>query len=124
MHKAAPAIEAARSVPFVHIVVPPAPAPAPALTAGCARRFVTIVRGAQGGFGARLIGSGGDDAACAARIPAGGRDFSFVAGLKIPVRAGGGAGSVKLGGDRFPTLCALAAQCSIPSRSAIGYRCT
>ncbi|WP_234712085.1 hypothetical protein [Burkholderia pseudomallei] len=97
---------------------------APALTAGCARRFVTIVRGAQGGFGARLIGSGGDDAACAARIPAGGRDFSFVAGLKIPVRAGGGAGSVKLGGDRFPTLCALAAQCSIPSRSAIGYRCT
>lgn len=108
MHKAAPAIEAARSVPFVHIVVPPAPA----LTAGCARRFVTIVRGAQGGFGARLIG------------PAGGRDFSFVAGLKIPVRAGGGAGSVKLGGDRFPTLCALAAQCSIPSRSAIGYRCT
>lgn len=119
MHKAAPAIEAARSVPFVHIIVPPAPA----LTGG-ARRFVTIVRGAQGGCGARLIGSGGDDAACAARIPAGGRDFSFVAGLKIPVRAGGGAGSFKLGDDRFPTLCALAAQCSIPSRSAIGYRCT
>lgn len=98
MHKAAPAIEAARSVPFVHIVVPPALAPA--LTAGCARRFVTIVRGAQGGFGARLIGSGGDDAVCAARIPAGGRDFSFVAGLKIPVRAGGGAapGGVGPGG--------------------------
>lgn len=98
MHKAAPTIEAARSVPFVHIVVPPAPVPA--LTAGCARRFVTIVRGAQGGFGARLIGSGGDDAACAARIPAGGRDFSFVAGLKIPVRAGGGAapGGVGPGG--------------------------
>lgn len=96
MHKAAPTIEAARSVPFVHIVVPPAPA----LTAGCARRFVTIVRGAQGGFGARLIGSGGDDAVCAARIPAGGRDFSFVAGLKIPVRAGGGAapGGVGPGG--------------------------
>lgn len=93
MYKAAPAIEAARSV---HIVVPPAPA----LTAGCARRFVTIVRGAQGGFGARLIGSGGDDAVCAARIPAGGRDFSFVAGLKIPVRAGGGAapGGVGPGG--------------------------
>ncbi|MET5012545.1 hypothetical protein AAHH80_35690, partial [Burkholderia pseudomallei] len=78
MHKAAPAIEAARSVPFVHIGVPPAPAPA--LTAGCARRFVTIVRGAHGGFGARLIGSGGDDAVCAARSRAGGRDFCFVAG--------------------------------------------